>query len=143
MTSKYKFIDHTADIAVEAAGSTYEELFLAALEGWKNSVMDLEECETLTENKSINFEEDSIEELLVCFLQEFNYHFETRRIFPLNVNDLKIIDNEKVFQLESNIVFCRISDTVDVKNEIKAVTFHQLDIKKEDDLYKTIIVFDI
>ncbi len=143
MASTFKFIDHTADIAVEAAGSTYEELFLAALEGWKNSVMDPEEHNTGMEIKSINLEEDSIEELLVSFLQEFNYLFESRKIFPSLINELKIIDNENVFQLESNIAFCRIPDTVNVKNEIKAVTFHQLDIKKEDDLYKTIIVFDI
>jgi SHS2 domain-containing protein len=143
MTSIFKFIDHTADIAVEAAGSTYEELFLAALEGWKDSIIDQKDNETGIEIKAINFEEESVEELLVSFLQEFNYLFESKRIFPIKVNELKIIDYKNVFQLESNIAFCKISDTDNIKNEIKAVTFHQLDIKKEDDLYKTIIVFDI
>ena len=76
MTSIFKFIDHTADIAVEAAGSTYEELFLAALEGWKDSIIDQKDNETGIEIKAINFEEESVEELLVSFLQEFNYLFE-------------------------------------------------------------------
>ena len=35
MAASYKYIDHTADIAIEVSGSTYAELFIAALPGGK------------------------------------------------------------------------------------------------------------
>jgi SHS2 domain-containing protein len=143
MTSNYKFIDHTADIAVEVSGTTYEELFLAAMEGWKNSICDEVKSKTAAENRPVDLEEDSVEELLVSFLQEFNYLFDSKKIYPLSVSNIKITESNNTFQLNSIIPFCKISDTDIIKNEIKAVTFHQLDIKTEDGLYKTIVVFDI
>jgi SHS2 domain-containing protein len=143
MTSNFKFIDHTADIALEVSGNTYEELFLAALEGWKRSVIDPAEEQKQEEIRSINFDEDSVEELLVTFLQEFNYLLETKKIFPVKADDLKILKNKNILQLISNVTFRSLTGSDTIRNEIKAVTFHQLDIRKEDDLYKTIIVFDI
>lgn len=143
MTASYKFIDHTADIALEVTGNTYEELFRAALEGWKHSVIDQNEDQREVESRYLELEEDSVEELLVTFLQELNYLLETKKIFPVKVNELNIIKNENTLQLKSDITFRTLTGSDTIKNEIKAVTFHQLDIRKEDDLYKTIIVFDI
>ena len=143
MTSNFKFIDHTADIALEVSGSNYEELFLAAMEGWKQSVIDPAVEQGEEEIRSVKFEEGSVEELLVTFLQELNYLLETKKIFPVKVNELNIIKNENTLQLKSDITFRTLTGSDTIKNEIKAVTFHQLDIRKEDDLFKTIIVFDI
>lgn len=143
MTSYYKFIDHTADIAVEVSGNSYEELFLAALNGWKDSVIELSEVKREAVEKNISLEEDSPEELLVSFLQELNYLLESKKNFPLDIKNIKIEKIDKAFLLESTILFGNILVEDNIKAEIKAVTFHQLDIKKVNGIYKTIIVFDI
>ncbi len=39
MSKSYKFIDHTADIAVELSGSSLDELFTAGAEAWLVSIV--------------------------------------------------------------------------------------------------------
>ena len=143
MVSYFKFIDHTADIAVEVSGNTYEELFLAALNGWKNSVVELSRKKYVTHEREFNLKENSPEELLVSFLQEMNYLLESKKIFPFDIKNINIEKIDETFLLESTILFGNIAKEDIVKTEIKAVTFHQLDIKRVNGVYKTIIVFDI
>lgn len=143
MTSTYKFIDHTADIAVEVSGNTFEELFLAALNSWKSSIIELSDHKRSKFERNINLKENSVEELLVSFLQELNYEFEIKKIFPLEIDKITIEKKNDYYLLTCNAGFGDILKQDDIKAEIKAITFHQLDIKKADDVYKTIIVFDI
>ncbi len=143
MASEFKIIDHTADIALEISGSSNEELFIAAFNGLKNSLLETSETEREKSVKSLSLSEDSIEELLVSFLDELNYYFESKKIFPLEIRQIQIVKMDKIFQLESTIIFGNITSEDHVKSELKAVTFHQLDVKKENNVYKTIIVFDI
>lgn len=143
MASNFKYIDHPADIALEISGNTYEELFRAALEGWKYSVIDPAKDQREVESRYIEIEENSAEELLVTFIQEFNYLLEIKKIFPLKVNNLNITKKENRLKLKSDITVRTLTGSDTIKNEIKAVTFHRLEIRKERDLYKTIIVFDI
>jgi SHS2 domain-containing protein len=143
MTSEFKFIDHTADIALEISGSTYEELFLAAFYGFKESLLELSDAKRKNTEKSLTLKENSAEELLVSFLDELNFYFEKQKIFPLEVEKIKITRNDNSFKLITTISLGDITSDDHVKSEIKAVTFHQLDIKKINNVYKTIIVFDI
>ncbi len=143
MISNFRFIDHTADIAIEVSGNTYTELFLAALEGWKNAVMEFSENKREAGERDIKLIEDSPEELLVSFLQEINYLFDIKKIIPVEVKKIQIEKTNEGFQSDAKILFGNILTGDNIKNEIKAVTFHQLDIKKSNGIYKTIIVFDI
>ncbi len=143
MTANYKYIDHTADIAIEVSGITYAELFIAALAGWKDSIIKVSPGERDTEKREITLTENSVEELLVSYLQELNYLFENKKLFPAELNDIHIEQKDGRFLLKDVIGFTSVSPDDDVKTEIKAVTFHQLDIKKVNDVYKTLIVFDI
>ena len=143
MTANYRYIDHTADIAIEVSGNTYAELFIAALAGWKDCVIKTSEISHEMEKRELTLEENSVEELLVSFLQELNYLFENDKLFPTDLSDIHVEKSEDHFSLRSVILFASVSPEDEIKFEIKAVTFHQLDIKKVNDVYKTLIVFDI
>lgn len=143
MASEFKFIDHPADIAIEISGSNYKELFLAAVNGLVNSLLEPAKSTREKTEKKFSLEEDSVEELLVSYLAELNYFFESKKIFPLEVNLIQIKKTDKAFRLTTNIVFGSITAEDHIKSEIKAVTFHQLDVKKINNVYKTIIVLDI
>ncbi len=143
MTANYRYIDHTADIAIEVSGNSYTELFIAALAGWKDSSIYSPAGERSIEIMEITFSEKSVEELLVSFLQELNYLFENKKLFPAELRDLHIEQKDDQFLLKSVIGFAPVSSSDEVKAEIKAVTFHQLDIKRVNNVYKTLIVFDI
>lgn len=143
MSFNYRFIEHTADIAIEASGSSIEELFIAAAEGWK--AIALEDAITNPAGKlELNLVQDSIEELLVNFLDELNFQLNTKKWIFSAVQLLRIIKEDSHWKLFS-LLKGEYIDPVrhEVKVEIKAVTFHQVEIKKEEDEYKTMVVFDI
>lgn len=138
----YNFIDHTADIALEIKGNSIEELFMAAAFGWKEAVSDSKVSSK--EELSFALEEDSLEELLVRFLDELNFLFETKKLLMAEVEEIVIKKDENLFKLHSKI-FGEVPDESkhQLKAEIKAVTFHQMDIRQEGMDFRTRIVFDI
>jgi SHS2 domain-containing protein len=141
MGGKYNYIDHTADIAVRVTADSMEELFISAAEALMESSVESVNFRE-TEKKRINLNEYSPEELLVSFLSELNYFFTVRKWLLKKIKIIKIEEYENIWQLKSE---CEGSIEVDymAKDEIKAVTFHQMEIKFDKGIYETIIVFDI
>ncbi len=138
----YKYVDHTADIAVEIAGTTYEDLFSAAFFAWQNSAIEIKDHSS-EENKEVILSEDSYEELLVHFVDEMNFLLTVRNWVPVSVDSLRL-NSAKEIKLDAVISGRMFNpDKHNLKAEIKAVTFHQVDIKKINDEYRTLLVFDI
>ncbi len=138
----YKFIEHTADIAVELTSSTIEELFLCAVDAWNKAMLD---AEILYDDEKIklDFEADSLEELLVNFLSEINYLFLSKKWFCTSVEDIKLYHTNN-YKLTARLAGLNVQPSkIDFKEEIKAITYHQLEIKKVNGIYTTRIVFDI
>ena len=77
MSGSYKQIDHTADIAFEVSGESFEELFKASSEAWLTSVID-ETTFNQGKFKKIKLTSFSKEQLLVDFLSELNYYLLTK-----------------------------------------------------------------
>jgi SHS2 domain-containing protein len=141
VSGKYQFIDHTADIAVEISADSLEELFSLAAEALLvSSAEDI--LFRNTEQKKINLNEYSAEELLVSFLSELNFFISARKWLMKSVSQIRIEEYENIWQLKMK---CEGSSEVDYtpKDEIKAVTFHQMEIKFEQGRYQTTIIFDI
>lgn len=138
----YKFIEHTADIAVELTSSTIEELFLCAVDAWNKAMLD---AEILYDDEKIklDFEAESLEELLVNFLSEINYLFLSKKWFCTSVEDIKLHHTNN-YKLTARLAGLNVQPSkIDFKEEIKAITYHQLEIKKVNNLFTTRIVFDI
>ena len=142
MPGSYKFIDHTADIACEISGDTIDELFTAASEAWRSSVVEeTNYCEI--ETKTIELESFSKEQLLVDFLNELNFLLFTRKwLFNLIV-DISITKKNGEWEIKAEIEGMPLSSEIKLKQEIKAITFHQMEIEKKGNKYSTLLVFDI
>jgi len=142
MSKSYKFIDHTADIAAELNGSSFEELFTSGADAWRDSVVDGEKFESndLTE---IDLKSSTMEELLVTFLNELNYLLLTQKWLCLSIQSIKIFDDENDCELSAELAGVKLEKNVPLKHEIKSVTYHQVEIAKNDVTYKTLVVFDI
>jgi SHS2 domain-containing protein len=141
MGGTYNFIDHTADIAVKVSADSLEELFITSAKALLACTAE-EISFRSTEKKRLNLNEYSSEELLVSFLNELNFFFSSKKWLLRNIEKIKIEEYENIWQLKTE---CTGSSEVDYipKDEIKAVTFHQMEIKFSRDIYETIIVFDI
>lgn len=134
---KYELIDHTADVGIKAYGENISEAFENAAKGMFDIITDNSKIESKGEYK-INLEYDDLEQLLVDWLSELLFIFETEQIVlgEFNVE----IDNDS---LQAK-VFGENFDTSKHKigSEIKAVTYHMLEVKTEKP-YHVQVLFDI
>lgn len=142
MTRSYKFIDHTADIAAEITGSNLYELFSAGAEAWLGSVVDNNNFEP-DDSIEIDLSASSKEELLITFLNELNYLVITKKWLCLSILSLKIYSYEESWELSAELNGIAIKNDLQLKNEIKSVTYHQVEIVETHGNYSTLVVFDI
>ena len=143
MNWNYHFIDHTADIAVEVEGGTIEDLFIASVSAWQECTIEKSEI-NFSLKKHINIKDQSLEELLVHFLDEINFLLLTKKWILSKINGIEIKKSGDKFVLSADIVGENTDEKKhQIKVEIKAVTFHQMEIKKINNRYTTRIVFDI
>jgi SHS2 domain-containing protein len=142
MSRNYKFVDHTADIAVELDAGSLEELFIAAAEAFKNSVTDFNYSE-IHDSIEIEIEGNSIEELLVNFLNEINFYLTTKKWLCCSVKSIKIFNEENEWELSAELSVIKLRSEIELKQEIKSVTYHQMEIAQKNNIYSTRVVFDI
>ncbi len=140
---KYKFLEDVAiaDIAYEAYGKDLNELF----ENAAFAIFELSaNIKTVEAKKKIEFEleNESIENLLYDFLSEILFLKDSKYMVFKNVK-VKIKEGKK-YQLKSILE----GDTINpqkqqLENDIKAVTMHMFEVKKEKDKWKATVVVDI
>ena len=132
--SGYEEIEHTADWALKVWAPDIETLFVQAAIGM-NDLAEMVLSKIKGVEKEFDLEAMDAESLLVTFLSELLYYSEMEHL-GFDCFDLKI-DNHK---LTAKITGGPI---VALKNEIKAVTFYDLEIKQSDAGLEVVIVFDV
>ena len=143
MSWDYKYIEHTADSAAEISGDTPEDLMLAGYYAWRKLVADPywagEEEDTILE-----FSEVTFEELLVGFLSELNYLLLSKKWIPSQIEIISFEEAAENFKSVIKVKGRSYGPSVNIlKSEVKAVTFHRMEIKKVNKKYTTLVVFDI
>ncbi len=143
----FEVIPHTADLKIRVYGTTYEQLFKNALIGMFTSIHPISSacsyknnrllCNELTQQHAIHVEAIDSESLLVAFLSEALYFSDTHNEAYLDIAFKTL--NERL--LIGTIYGVKIEGFEVV--EIKAVTYHDLHIKKVNGIWQTDIVFDI
>lgn len=142
MSKNYKFIDHTADIAVKLEGSTLEEMFNAGAEAWLVSVIEKNNLKA-DDLLDIDIIANSKEELLVSFLNELNFLLSTKKWLCLSIQSIKIFEDSKGCEVSAELNGVTVKKNLQLKQEIKSVTYHQMAIVKKRNIYSTRVVFDI
>lgn len=139
----FRFIEHTADIAVEIEEDSIEKLFITSANAWRISVMEGISLQIESSKKFI-FTSATFEELLIEFLNELNFQLYTRKWVFVSVKEIKFQKLESGYQLEVETLGQSFNPAIHLlKEEIKAVTYHQLVIEKKKNVFSTRIVFDI
>jgi SHS2 domain-containing protein len=150
---KFKVLDVSGDIGLEAYGATAPEAFVNAAAGMYSLITNVgavREKKTIT----VTAESISLEGLLVAWLNELIFHFDTygfigKRITVDDFTPSLALSPEGRGGEES----CRISATVsgegfdsgrhEGKLLIKAATYHRLRVEKKDDRWQIDVIFDI
>ncbi len=139
----YNLTDHTADIAFDVEADSLNELFIASANALRELISDETNIEHCLD-KSLVLQEDSLEILLVSFLSELNYLFQSANWVISSIQQIEIYEENNLWNLSANILggyFNR--DQIKLKSEIKAITYHQMNILKKSMKFSTRIIFDI
>lgn len=134
----FQFIDHTADAGILVEAETLEGMFETAALGFSELITKVDSLNCPIQHQ-FRLQEDDIETLLVSWLQELLYLLDTEGLifkrFQVNLKDLAL---EATAWGE---VFDPAKHTT--KTEIKAVTYHQLEVVEDDQGWKAQVIFDI
>ena len=136
---KYETFEHTADIGVRVFGRTAEEIFVNAAYALFDQLTDLSKVEPKAAQEIFLRGADR-EDLLIRWLGELLFLCESRgRLFKefdllhLDSNSLKAIARGEIFDPSRHRF----------KIEIKAVTYHQVEVKEVDGKWEGKIIFDV
>lgn len=143
MSKEYEIIEHTADIGLQVFGETKEKLFQNAARGMFFIITG--SCSLGKQGKkkywNLKCEGSNLDELLVEWLSELLYIHSTDFVF---LNDFIIgsLTNNNIKAKSSGI---KINESpFQIEKEIKAVTYHNLQItKNEKGYWEATVVFDI
>ncbi|MFN2187250.1 MAG: archease [Candidatus Promineifilaceae bacterium] len=132
----YEIVEHTADWALRFWGRNLEELFTAAAIGMTRLMVADTSSLSLDVKREIELEAFDTETLLVDWLSELAYLAEDEGLV-FRQFELKI---RGTFRLSASVLGGKAEELV---KHIKAVTYHDLDIKKGDCGLEATVVFDV
>jgi SHS2 domain-containing protein len=134
----FQFIDHTADAGILVKAPTLEGIFETAALGFSELITRVGSLNCMLQ-RQFRLQEDDMETLLVSWLQELLYLLDTEDLifgrFQVHLKDLTLEATAwgEVFDPEIHTL----------KTEIKAVTYHQLEVVEDDQGWQAQVIFDI
>lgn len=133
----FELREHTADIAVEASGTTLEETFEAVAAGL--SAAHCDSIPDVGETFSFSVESESRDALLFDYLDELIYLRDIKEVLP--AAHQVSISEEDGFHLDASargVPFSAIA-----AREIKAVTYSEMKLERTASGWRAYVVFDV
>jgi len=138
ISKRFEVIDHTADVGLKVYGKDLKELFINAVCGLFGLIIDLEKV-GIDIRIQVSLKEDNREELLVSWLNELIFRFSARNFIPKKFKINKITDS----MIKAEVLGEKLDlSKHEVLSEIKAATYHDLEIKKTKDGLEAQVIFD-
>jgi SHS2 domain-containing protein len=136
---KYSLIDHTADLGIRVFGSDLKTLF----ENTAYSMFDL-----ITDTKILEGGKEFDIQVSGFDLPDLMFNWLRELLYVFSGNEMMVKKTDIGFISENSISARVIYDVYDplrheIKNEIKAVTYHQLKVEEKPDGWETMIIFDV
>lgn len=136
MDQKYKMLEHTGDISIRAFGSSRREVFINSALGMTEYLFGKEifKKET-TKSQKITVQAPDLKSLLVDWLSELLYLSDTnyRAYTKFTIEELT----------DTKITAILNSCKAQAQDDIKAVTYYNLQIEKKGDKWETTVTYDI
>jgi len=136
---QYKLIDHTADFGIEVTGADQKILFvntaLAMFDLITNSSILIGKNES-----GLRIQGSDTCDLMVNWLRELLYLWNGEKML-VKVADIHSISEKK---LSATITYDLFDpDIHEIKNEIKAVTYHKIKVEQKSECWISNVIFDV
>ncbi|MCD6487143.1 MAG: archease [Syntrophobacterales bacterium] len=135
----YRIFDHTADLGVEIYGINERDLFCNAAFAVFDIMTDINLVHARKE-KEIFVEGGDLEELLVNFLREMLYLYNGEGLL-LKEFVISVMDNFHIKGIAKGELFSRARHRMNI--EIKAITYHWVEIRKTRETWIGRVIFDV
>jgi SHS2 domain-containing protein len=134
---RFKFLEHTADVKFQAFGNSIEEAFENSALALKETICGKKKIKEVEEIKIIAKGKNN-ENLMYNFLEEIIYLLDAEDFLISKVKEIKI----NRFRLKAIITGDKASG-YKFTNNVKAVTYNEMVIKKEKGRWISQIVIDV
>jgi len=136
---RFEILDHTADIGLIVYGDDLKMLFENAGEAFFRLFTDLKKVRQKEERK-IELKGENLERLMVDWLNELHYLHDVENLlfkkFEVEIvgrKGLRAKVKGEVFDAEVHVI----------KTRVKAVTHHQIQVKREEGGWRAQVIVDI
>jgi SHS2 domain-containing protein len=136
---RFEILDHTADIGLVIYGENLKALFENAGEAFFRLITDLRKVRRRVERR-INIGRESLDRLMVDWLSELlylhdveNLLFQGFKVESVGKNGLKAIVKGEPFREGVHVI----------KTEVKAVTYHRIEVRQENGRWRAQIILDL
>jgi len=138
--TKFKFLEHTADIKFQAYGKNLKEVFTNAALATANSMCKEEIKKKIV--KKIQVKAKDKESLMYNFLDQVIYLFDAEYFLISDVKEIVITEKKGIFNL-TGLLEGDKSEKYEIAEHIKSVTYSEMFIKKRHERFIAQIVLDI
>ncbi|MCK5289101.1 MAG: archease [Candidatus Omnitrophica bacterium] len=142
---KFEFIEHTADLGIRVFGDSLSDLFKNAAYALFSLLIEekTEESEKKEIKEKLVLEAEGLDELFVTWLNELISLFFIYNYLPLDY--VLILEDKKDTKiLKVDLKGEDVSIYSDrIIREIKAATYHHLQIKEDNGKYVAEVIFDV
>lgn len=136
---RFELLDHTADIGIIVYGEDLKSLFQNAAEAFFHLITDLKKVKLRTERK-IEIGEESLERLMVDWLSELLYLYDVENLLFKRFN----VESVGKEGLKAKVKGEFFQEGVHmIKTGVKAVTYHQIEVRQEREGWRARIIVDL
>lgn len=139
---RYEFLEHTADVAARMYGRTLADLLVSAAYCMFAVLVAKKKNEgkAAVSEIRIKVSGESSEELLKNWLDELLYLFSTRRLVLHRAKSVSCSGGD----VEARLLMDTFSAArYELKDEIKAVTYHELRVERINNRWRAHVIFDV
>ena len=139
----YERIEHTADVGLHVTAGSLDELFAEAGRGLVELMVPnaAEVDAPAVREQAMTLVGESVESLLVDWLSELVFLFETRQIVA---RQLQVRVDQAGPALRATVAGPRLDRRRHrLGHEVKAVTYHQLSVRRGEAGWEARVIFDI
>ncbi|MHA1712189.1 MAG: archease [Candidatus Freyarchaeota archaeon] len=139
----FRFLEHTADAKIEAKGGSLEEAFEEAAKALYELMTDTSRVNPEVERR-IEVEGEDLESLLYNWLEEFIYLTDSEGLIFSVVNVEEIRRENGRYRLAATARGERFNPEKHVsKTDVKAATYHEMEINVGEGEARLVFVLDI
>jgi SHS2 domain-containing protein len=134
----YRLLEHTADMGIEATGETLPELFLQAALGLRAIIS--ESPASPESSKVVEVTGGDPSEVLVNWLNEILYLLEVHHFFPADFQVEEVGQTRMRGRIRGELLD---GGRHFIEREVKAVTFHQIEVEEVAGIWRVRIFVDL